>query len=119
MPPRGARTPEERPATSAASDPADVAAIERTDAYRRLIEGRRRFILIAAGPFFALFVAFLALSGWARDWMATRISGGLTVGYAFALLVIFSVWGVVIAYSKISERVFEPLSAEAQEDVGR
>jgi uncharacterized membrane protein (DUF485 family) len=102
-----------------ATAPAGVAAIEHTEAYRRLTAARRRFTLLAAGFFYALFAAFLILAGWAHDWMATRIYKGLTVGYLLALVLIVAVWAVALAYSRASERVFEPLSRRAREEAER
>ncbi len=98
--------------------PADVEAIEGTDAYRRLAARRRRFTLLAGGIFYALFAAFVGLAAWAHGWMGTRISGGLTVGYLAALVVVVAVWAVVVAYSRAARRVFDPLAKQAQEDRG-
>jgi uncharacterized membrane protein (DUF485 family) len=102
-----------------ATAPAGVAAIEHTEAYRRLTAARRRFTLVAAGLFYAVFLAFLALAGWAHEWMATRIYKGLTVGYLLALAVIVAVWAVALAYSRAAERIFEPLSRRAREEAER
>jgi uncharacterized membrane protein (DUF485 family) len=101
------------------AEPAGVAAIEDTEAYRRLTALRRRFTLAASGVFYSIFAAFLILAGWAHSWMATRLYKGLTVGYLLALVVIVSVWVVVLVYSRVSERVFEPLAEQARRDAGQ
>jgi uncharacterized membrane protein (DUF485 family) len=95
---------------------AEVDAIERTAAYRRLAARRRRFTLVAGGLFYSLFAAFVALAAWAHGWMGERIYKGLTVGYLAALVVIVAVWVLAFAYSRTSVRVFDPLAEQAQED---
>jgi uncharacterized membrane protein (DUF485 family) len=85
-----------------------------TDAYQRLLARRRGFMLRAAGLFYALLATFTVLAAWAHDFMATRITSGLTVGYLAALLVFVGVWAVVYAYSRTSIRVLDPLAAEAR-----
>jgi uncharacterized membrane protein (DUF485 family) len=94
---------------------AEIEAIAQTEAYRRLVARRRRFTLVAGGLFYGLFAAFVALSAWAHDWMATRVVRGLSVGYLAALIVIAAVWAVVFAYSRASVRAFDPLAQDAQQ----
>ncbi len=93
-----------------------VAAVAETDAFGRLASRRRRFTLLAGALFYGTFGAFVGLAAWGRGWMATRIAGGLTVGYLVALAVIAAVWAVVVAYSRASVREFDPLAARARED---
>jgi uncharacterized membrane protein (DUF485 family) len=94
---------------------AEIEAIAQTQAYRQLIARRRRFTLVASGLFYGLFGAFVVLSAWDHEWMATRIAKGLSVGYLAALLVVAAVWAVVFAYSRASVRAFDPLAADAQQ----
>jgi uncharacterized membrane protein (DUF485 family) len=96
-------------------EPDGVEAVARTSAYRELVARRRRFTAVAGGLFYAVLGAFTALAAWAHDFMATRISGGLTVGYLAALVVVASVWLVVFAYARTSVRVLDPLAEDAQE----
>jgi uncharacterized membrane protein (DUF485 family) len=93
---------------------ADIEAIAQTDAYRRLVARRRRFVLVAGGLFYGIFAAFVVLAAWAHEWMATRVVRGLSVGYLAALLVVVAVWAVVFAYSRASVRAFDPLAQDAQ-----
>jgi uncharacterized membrane protein (DUF485 family) len=96
-------------------EPAGVEAIAQTSAYRELVARRRRFTVVAGGLFYGVLGAFTVLAAWAHDFMATRIGGGLTVGYLAALVVFASVWLVVFAYARTSVRVLDPLAEEAQE----
>jgi uncharacterized membrane protein (DUF485 family) len=95
-------------------DPADLEHVARSAPYLRLTARRRRFILVAGGLFYGLFAVFVVLAAWAQDLMARRIAGGLTVGYAAALVVVLGVWSTVFAYSRASGRVFDRLAADAQ-----
>jgi uncharacterized membrane protein (DUF485 family) len=113
LPEPGGSPPEGRARVEAA---AEIAAVAQSDAFRRLVSRRRRFTLLASASFYAAFAAFVGLAAWGRDWMATRIAGGLTVGYLLALAVVAAVWGVVVAYSRASVHEFDPLAAQAQAD---
>jgi uncharacterized membrane protein (DUF485 family) len=95
-------------------DPADLEGVAQSGPYGRLTARRRRFVLVAGGLFYGLFAVFVALAAWAHDLMATRIAGGLTVGYAAAVVVVLGVWATVFAYSRASRRVFDQLAADAQ-----
>jgi uncharacterized membrane protein (DUF485 family) len=94
---------------------AEIEAIAQTEAYRQLVARRRRFTLVASGLFYGLFGAFVVLSAWAHEWMATPIARGLSVGYLAALAVVAAVWAVVFAYSRASVRTFDPLAQDAQQ----
>jgi uncharacterized membrane protein (DUF485 family) len=93
----------------------EIEAIAQTAAYRELVARRRRFTLVASGLFYGAFAAFVVLSAWGHEWMATRVVRGLSVGYLAALLVVVSVWAVVFAYSRVSVREFDPLAQDAQQ----
>src|SRR6187455_1721088 len=90
--------------------PSDVVGAE---AFDRLVRARRRFTIVVGGLFLALFLTFLALAGWAHDFMGERIASGLTVGYALAVVCIVAVWVVAWAYGRAATRSFDPLSDEA------
>ena len=96
-------------------EPSGIEAIAQTSAYRELVARWRRFTAVAGGLFYAVLGAFAVLTAWAHDLMATRISGGLTVGYLAALVVFASVWLVVFAYARTSVRALDPLAHDAQE----
>ena len=97
----------------------DIEAVADSDAYRDLVSRRRRFTLVALGLFYGLLATFAVLSAWAHEFMGTRITSGLTVGYLAAVCVFVAVWGVVFAYARASVRVFDPLAEEARERPGR
>jgi uncharacterized membrane protein (DUF485 family) len=108
-------TSRRKPAGEAAG-PRDgaVEAVANSDAYRRLVTSRRRFTLVAAGLFYGLLATFAVLSAWAQDFMAKRITSGLTVGYLAAVLVFIAVWALVFAYARTSVSVFDPLAEDAK-----
>jgi len=95
-------------------EPGGVEAVAQTAAYRELVARRKRFTAVAGGLFYAVLGTFAVLAAWAHDLMATRISGGLTVGYLVALVVFVSVWLLVLAYARTSVRVLDPLAEDAR-----
>jgi uncharacterized membrane protein (DUF485 family) len=103
------------PSAREVREPNGIEAVAETDAYRELVARRRRFTVVAGGLFYGVLGAFTVMAAWAHDFMATRISGGLTVGYLAALIVVAAVWLVVFAYARTSVRVLDPLAHDAQE----
>jgi uncharacterized membrane protein (DUF485 family) len=89
------------------------------EAFDRLVRARRRFTIVVGGLFLALFLTFLALAGWAHDFMGERIASGLTVGYALAVVCIVAVWLVAWGYGRTATRSFDPLSDEAIDEASR
>jgi uncharacterized membrane protein (DUF485 family) len=96
-------------------EPGGIEAVAHSPAYRELVARRRRFTAVAGGLFYAVLGTFTVLAAWAHDFMATRIGGGLTVGYLAALVVFASVWLVVFAYARTSVCVLDPLAEDARE----
>jgi uncharacterized membrane protein (DUF485 family) len=94
----------------------DWVAIERSPAFRELVNRRRRFIIPATIGFLAWYLGFIALCGWAPDFMGESIYEGFTVGYLLALTQFVMVWVLGALYLRRSNREFDPLAEKAIED---
>jgi uncharacterized membrane protein (DUF485 family) len=93
----------------------DWEATERSPEFRELITKRRAFVLPALGFVFLWYFGFIALAGYAPDFMGERITGGFTVGYALALSQFLMTWFLGWLYLRQSDRVFDPLARKASE----
>jgi uncharacterized membrane protein (DUF485 family) len=87
----------------------DWERIERLPEFRELVARRRRFVLPATVFFLLWYFGFVALAGYAEDFMGSSIYEGFTVGYAlaltqFAMVAILGLW-----YLRYSERELDPL----------
>lgn len=98
----------------------DWEAAERSPEFRRLVETKRRFVVPATIFFFVWYFGFIALAGWAPDFMGQSIYQGLTIGYVLALTQFLMTWGLGYWYLKRSDRDFDPLArAAADRAAGR
>ena len=91
----------------------DWRAAEATPEFRRLVAARRRFVVPATIFFLTFYLGFIALAGYAPDFMGERIHQGLTVGYVLALLQFVMVFVLGWLYLRRADRVFDPLEVEA------
>jgi len=64
---------------------------------------------------FVWYFGFIALAGYAPDFMGERLIDGFTVGYAIALTQFVMTWVLGWLYLRKSDRVFDPLARRAAE----
>lgn len=88
----------------------DWEAIERSPEFQELVIARRRFVIPATVFFLAWYLAFIALCGYAPDFMAESVYEGLTVGYVLALTQFVMVGVLGLMYLQRARNVFDPLS---------
>jgi uncharacterized membrane protein (DUF485 family) len=91
------------------------AAAEFTELRRRL--RRRVFPLTAA--FLSWYLAYVLLASYARGFMATPVSGAITVGLLVGLAQFVSTFALTTAYVRFAERRLDPLAAEIRFSVER
>jgi uncharacterized membrane protein (DUF485 family) len=91
----------------------DWVAAERSPEFRELTRRRRSFVIPALAFVFVWYFGFIALAGYAQDFMGERIYEGFTVGYALALSQFVMTWVLGWLYLRQSDRVFDPLAQRA------
>jgi uncharacterized membrane protein (DUF485 family) len=84
------------------------ASAEFTELRRRL--RRRVFPLTAA--FLSWYLVYVLLASYAREFMATPVSGAITVGLLVGLAQFVSTFALTTAYVRFAERRLDPLAAE-------
>ena len=97
----------------------DWEGVERSSEFQELVRKRRSFVLPATIFFLAYYMAFILLAGYAKDFMASSVYEGLTVGYTLALTQFLMVFTLGIWYLRKSDREFDPLArkvVDAAED---
>ena len=95
----------------------DWEAVERTPEFQELVHRRRRFVIPATIFFLAWYLGFIALAGYAEDFMAESVYEGLTVGYCLALTQFVMVAVLGLWYLKKADRTFDPLADKVAEMV--
>jgi uncharacterized membrane protein (DUF485 family) len=93
----------------------DWEAAERSPEFQELISKRRSFVVPALAFVFVWYFGFIALAGYAPDFMGERLIDGFTVGYALALTQFLMTWFLGWLYLRRSDRVFDPLARKAAE----
>ena len=93
----------------------DWESIEHSPEFQELVRKRRSFVLPATIFFLAYYMGFILLAGYAKDFMASSVYEGLTVGYCLALTQFVMVFVLGIMYLRRSNRDYDPLSARVVE----
>jgi len=97
----------------------DWSAIERSREFQELTARKRAFVVPATIFFMAWYFGFIALCGYAPDFMGRKfITDGLTVGYFLALTQFLMSWVLAVMYTRRAGRVFDPLAAAARDAAG-
>jgi uncharacterized membrane protein (DUF485 family) len=95
----------------------DWEAVEHTPEFQELVKSRRRFVIPATIFYLAWYLGFIALAGYAEDFMAESVYEGLTVGYCLALTQFVMVGVLGVWYLRKANKVFDPLSDKVAEMV--
>ena len=93
----------------------DWIAAERSPEFRELLTKRRRFVIPATAFFLTWYLGFIALAGYAPDFMGESLYEGFTVGYALALSQFVMTWVLGWMYVRKADREFDPLAKRAAE----
>jgi uncharacterized membrane protein (DUF485 family) len=93
--------------------PIDWIAVEQSPEFRELIARKRRFVIPATAFFLTWYLGFVALAGYAPDFMGQSLYEGFTVGYALALSQFVMTWTLGWLYVRKADREFDPLAERA------
>ena len=93
----------------------DWRAIEESPEFRELTSRKKAFVVPATIFFMVWYFGFIALCGYASDFMGREfITDGLTVGYVLALTQFVMSWALAAMYVRRANRVFDPLAARVR-----
>jgi uncharacterized membrane protein (DUF485 family) len=93
----------------------DWDAAARSPEFQELVRRRRSFVVPVLTFVFIWYFGFIALAGYAPDFMGERLIDGFTVGYLLALSQFVLSWVLGWLYLRQSDRVFDPLAKRAAE----
>lgn len=83
--------------------------------FKELLKKRRSFVLPVLGFVFLWYFGFIALAGYAPEFMGESIYEGFTVGYLLALSQFVMTWFLGWLYLRKADSVFDPLARRAAE----
>ncbi len=108
--------PRERATAGAQHHPEiDWVAAAESPEFGELVRKRRSFVVPALAFVFVWYFGFIALAGYAPDFMGERLIDGFTVGYALALSQFVMTWVLGWLYLRRADRDFDPLARAAAE----
>ena len=107
-----------RPDTSPPDREPDWRALAGSEEFARLARMRRRFVVPALTLFLLWFGGFLALTAYAREFMATPAIGSVSWAYVLALSLIPMAWSIALLYVRFSDRMLAPLARGVAERDG-
>jgi uncharacterized membrane protein (DUF485 family) len=93
----------------------DWARAGRSPEFQELERQRRSFVVPATIFFMVWYFGFIALAGYASDFMGESIYEGFTVGYLIALSQFVMVWVLAGLYLRKANRDFDPLVRDVVE----
>jgi uncharacterized membrane protein (DUF485 family) len=93
----------------------DWRAVAESPEFRELLAAKRRFVLPATAFFLSWYFGFILLAGYAKDFMASSVYQGLTVGYCLALTQFVMVFVLGVMYLRKADREYDPLAARVVE----
>ncbi|KAB2339807.1 DUF485 domain-containing protein [Actinomadura rudentiformis] len=88
---------------------------ERVQATPEFQELKRRFRAFAfpmTAAFLSWYLLYVVLSGWARDFMGTKVVGSINIALVFGLLQFVTTFLIAWLYSRRAEAKLDPLAAE-------
>ena len=97
-----------------------VTVYERVVAEPDFTELRRRlrgWVFPMTAAFLVWYLAYVLLASYARELMATPVSGGITVGLLVGLAQFASTFALTAAYVRFARRRIDPLAARIRDDV--
>ncbi|GAA4066806.1 DUF485 domain-containing protein [Actinomadura miaoliensis] len=77
----------------------------------------RAFAFPATAAFLAWYLLYVVLSGWARDFMGTKVVGFINIALIFGLLQFVSTFLIAWQYSRHAERKLDPLADRLRAEV--
>ncbi|KAA9144964.1 DUF485 domain-containing protein [Microbacterium lushaniae] len=107
------------PRTDAAPGGIDYIAVEESPPFKELKRRHRSFVFPLAIAFLVWYFAYVLLSSFARDFMAERVWGDVTVGLLFGLGQFVTTFAITMTYVWYANRKLDPLTEDLREQLER
>lgn len=91
--------------------------VQQSSEFQELKRRFRAWVFPMTLAFLAWYLLYVVLSGWARDFMGTKLVGNLNVGLLFGLLQFVSTFLIAWAYARHMAKKIDPLSDKLRHEV--
>ncbi|MEU1731964.1 DUF485 domain-containing protein [Streptosporangium sp. NPDC000239] len=105
--------------TAGRKEPSVYERIEGEEGFQELRRRFRSWAFPMTAAFFAWYLLYVVLSGWARDFMGVKLFGNVNVALILGLLQFVSTFWIAWAYSRYAERRLDPLAEELRREAER
>lgn len=95
----------------------DYVAVERSAPFVELKKHHRSFVWPLTVAFLVWYFAYVLLSSFATEFMATRVWGDITVGLLLGLGQFVTTFAITMSYVAFANRRLDPRSAEIRADL--
>ncbi|GAA3148204.1 DUF485 domain-containing protein [Planomonospora alba] len=91
--------------------------MQESERFQELKRRFRAWTFPMTVAFLAWYLLYVVLSGWARDFMGTKVLGNINVALIFGFLQFVSTFGIAWAYSRHAEKKLDPIADEIRHDI--
>lgn len=95
----------------------DYVEVEHSPRFQQLKRTHRSFVWPLTVLFIVWYFVYVLLSTFAPDFMATRVSGDITIGLLLGLGQFVTTFAITMGYVAFANRKLDPLSAEIRADL--
>jgi len=95
----------------------DYEAVQRTAEFRELKRRHRSFVLPVTAAALVWYLVYVALAGWAHDFMATPVLGSINVGILLGILQVVTTFAITMIYVGYANRRLDPLAEDIRSDL--
>jgi uncharacterized membrane protein (DUF485 family) len=86
---------------------------------RALIAEKIKYLVPMTALFMVGYIGLTVLAGFAKSFIGTKIVGAVNLGFVLIALNYVIAWALAIAYGRIARDRFDPLAAQASQQVER
>ncbi len=98
-------------------DPAKYAEVHSSPKFTELRRRFRQFVFPMSVAFLVWYFAYVLLATYAPAFMATKLSGNITVGLIVGLLQFVTTFLITMSYVRFANRRLDPLAEELRTEV--
>ncbi|MFC4056888.1 DUF485 domain-containing protein [Planomonospora corallina] len=91
--------------------------MQESERFQELKRRFRSWTFPMTVAFLAWYLLYVVLSGWARDFMGTKVLGNINIALIFGFLQFVSTFGIAWAYSRHAEKKLDPIADEIRHDI--
>lgn len=95
----------------------DYIAVEESAPFIELKRRHRSFVLPMTVAFLVWYFAYVLLSSFATEFMATRVWGDITIGLLMGLGQFVTTFAITMWYVSYANRRLDPIAAEMRDDL--